>query len=76
MIVSQCADPGVPVNGTRAGNVFNVGSTVTFKCDLGFDLQGISSATCGVDGMWSSQLPTCSGNKFDFQTYFINLILN
>ena len=66
ILVSECGDPGVPTNGTREGDVFNVGSTVTFECEKGFDLEGISSVICGVDGRWSTQAPTCSGKNSCF----------
>uniref|UniRef100_A0A7M5WWI0 Uncharacterized protein n=1 Tax=Clytia hemisphaerica TaxID=252671 RepID=A0A7M5WWI0_9CNID len=58
--ISLCEDPGKPTNGTRIGDDFTVGSSVSFKCDEGFLLEGQSSITCGVNGKWNAQAPTCT----------------
>lgn len=33
---NECHDPGVPVNGQRYGDQFQLGSSVAFRCDQGF----------------------------------------
>lgn len=33
---NECHDPGVPVNGQRYGDQFQLGSSVAFRCDHGF----------------------------------------
>lgn len=38
-------------------NLYN--STIYFSCDLGFHLDGESSARCLIDGSWSAETPTC-----------------
>lgn len=37
------------------------GSIVTYRCDPSFVLMGNSSQTCGPDGEWTGQPPTCGG---------------
>ncbi|XP_028834623.1 CUB and sushi domain-containing protein 3-like isoform X3 [Denticeps clupeoides] len=59
----SCFDPGNVMNGTRVGNDFKLGSTVTFHCDAGYLLQGYSTLTCimGDTGRpeWNRALPSC-----------------
>ena len=60
-VVVSCGDPGVPTDGSREGSLFIVGSSVNFRCQKGFQLDGLSSSVCGIDGKWSSSTPKCSG---------------
>ena len=55
----ECGDPGIPVNGYTMGNDFTYGSTVTFSCDIGYELQGNKTALCQADGQWNATIPTC-----------------
>ena len=55
----ECDDPGEPLNGHSMGNDFVYGSTVTFSCDAGYELQGNTTALCQVDGQWNITTPTC-----------------
>ena len=57
--IVECGDPGIPVNGHSTGNNFTYGSTVTFTCDIGYELQGNKTALCQADGQWSSNIPLC-----------------
>uniref|UniRef100_A0A672SF25 CUB and sushi domain-containing protein 3-like n=1 Tax=Sinocyclocheilus grahami TaxID=75366 RepID=A0A672SF25_SINGR len=58
-----CFDPGSVMNGTRLGGDYKLGSTVTFHCDPGYQLQGYSSLTCVMGGTnrpeWNRALPSC-----------------
>uniref|UniRef100_A0AAQ5ZW41 CUB and Sushi multiple domains 1 n=1 Tax=Amphiprion ocellaris TaxID=80972 RepID=A0AAQ5ZW41_AMPOC len=64
---NECHDPGVPVNGQRYGDQFQLGSSVAFRCDQGFiRTQVIIENTCIVtciiqDGnvVWSAAVPRC-----------------
>ncbi len=60
-----CFDPGSVMNGTRLGGDYKLGSTVTFHCDPGYQLQGYSSLTCVMGGTnrpeWNRALPSCQG---------------
>ncbi|XP_072548530.1 CUB and sushi domain-containing protein 3 isoform X2 [Salminus brasiliensis] len=58
-----CFDPGSVMNGTRLGSDYKLGSTVTFHCEPGYQLQGYSTLTC-VMGQnnrpeWNRALPSC-----------------
>ena len=57
--IVECGDPGIPVNGHTTGNNFTYGSTVTFTCDIGYELQGNKTALCQADGQWNATTPTC-----------------
>ncbi|CAG05694.1 unnamed protein product [Tetraodon nigroviridis] len=60
---NECHDPGVPVNGQRYGDQFQLGSSVAFRCDHGFiRTQGSDQVTCIIqDGnvVWSAAVPRC-----------------
>ena len=46
-----------------------------FSCDLGFNLQGTSARTCGSDGTWDNEQPTCeiAGTDGTFTIWIIKL---
>ena len=58
LVVANCKDPGIPRNGTRTGDNFGHGQTVSFTCNNGYTLIGSKSMVCR-NGVWSSSLPQC-----------------
>uniref|UniRef100_A0A8C3UBV4 CUB and Sushi multiple domains 2 n=1 Tax=Catharus ustulatus TaxID=91951 RepID=A0A8C3UBV4_CATUS len=60
----SCFDPGSIKNGTRVGTDLKLGSTITFYCDGGYDIQGGPTLTCvmGGDGKptWNKPRPSCT----------------
>ena len=59
--VIDCGDPGNPENGRRilqGGTTYQ--SNVTYECDPGLSLVGVSFRTCGADGTWSGSQPSCT----------------
>uniref|UniRef100_A0A8C7GAZ9 CUB and Sushi multiple domains 3 n=2 Tax=Oncorhynchus TaxID=8016 RepID=A0A8C7GAZ9_ONCKI len=58
-----CFDPGNVMNGTRLGNDYKLGSTVTFSCEAGYLLQGHSTLTCVMGNSkrpeWDRARPSC-----------------
>uniref|UniRef100_A0A8C9F9J0 CUB and Sushi multiple domains 2 n=1 Tax=Pavo cristatus TaxID=9049 RepID=A0A8C9F9J0_PAVCR len=60
----SCFDPGSIKNGTRVGTDLKLGSTITYYCDGGYDIEGASTLTCimGEDGKpaWNKPRPTCT----------------
>ena len=73
--VTSCWDLDVlpPKNGKRTGNDFGIGSTVTFSCDEGYELDGESKLTCRSDGLWSDMVPLCKGMFNNLRPYFCSL---
>ncbi|XP_066304995.1 CUB and sushi domain-containing protein 1-like [Branchiostoma lanceolatum] len=64
-----CRDPGAPVHGQRQGDSFQPGDTVSFSCDVGYNLVGTATLTC-VPGtvyeyQWDYELPIC---KYEHST--------
>lgn len=57
----SCLDPGIPVNGHRHGNNFNIRSTVTFSCDPGYTLSDEEPLICERNHQWNHALPSCDG---------------
>ncbi|XP_078253265.1 CUB and sushi domain-containing protein 3 isoform X2 [Rhinoraja longicauda] len=60
---NECPDPGIPINGRRFGDNFQLGSSVSVLCEEGFiKTQGTETITCVLkDGrvMWSGPIPRC-----------------
>jgi hypothetical protein len=62
--VTVCSDPPTISNGARtwtAGEPAQVGTTVDYTCDSGYELDGATVITCDINGNWTSP-PTCSGS--------------
>nr|XP_009858194.1 P-selectin-like [Ciona intestinalis] len=66
-----------PVNGVvQCNDLNNIGSTCTFSCSPGYELNGTANSDCigggnnGVIGVWTSPAPTCQerGQCRDVQT--------
>ena len=58
----HCDDPGVPDDGYRNGDDFNVGVTLQFSCNSGFVLYGSKTITCeqgNYEAYWTDDAPTC-----------------
>ena len=43
------------------------GATATYSCDPEYDLSGAQTRTCGQDGRWSGQEPTCESKFSEWQ---------
>ena len=52
------ADGQVSVSGTTTGGV------ATYSCNQGYGLTGLSTRTCGTDGVWNGTAPTCGKNNY------------
>lgn len=61
---TTCNDPGIPQNGTRYGDSREPGDTISFQCDPGYQVQGVSEITCvqlNNRFFWQPDPPTCIG---------------
>ncbi|CAH1243596.1 CR1 [Branchiostoma lanceolatum] len=55
-----CGEPNALSHGTLQGTDFTYGKTVSYKCDTGFQLQGLNQRTCQADKTWGGEAPTCT----------------
>ncbi|XP_030679232.1 CUB and sushi domain-containing protein 2 isoform X5 [Nomascus leucogenys] len=60
----SCFDPGSIKNGTRVGSDLKLGSSVTYYCHGGYEVEGASTLSCilGPDGkpVWNNPRPACT----------------
>ena len=57
---SDCGAINELINGTvnlPGGTTF--GNTVTYMCDVGYNMTGTSQRQCGADGQWTGSPPIC-----------------
>ena len=54
-----CPDLTAPANGQVVVNGMTPGDTATYSCDMGFELDGVETVTCGDNGAWSARPPVC-----------------
>lgn len=63
---NECPDPGIPLNGRRFGDSFQLGSSISVVCEEGFiKTQGADTITCHLEdgkAMWSGLIPKCEGS--------------
>ena len=57
--IALCPSLTDPANGMVMWTGLNPGSTATYTCDEGFELNGVETRTCQSDGTWSDVPPTC-----------------
>ncbi|XP_033101174.1 sushi, von Willebrand factor type A, EGF and pentraxin domain-containing protein 1-like isoform X2 [Anneissia japonica] len=57
--IISCLRPIIPIHGFMDGQNFTYGSTVSFRCEEGYQLSGDATMTCGANGRWSSNVPVC-----------------
>ena len=59
----NCGDPGTPTNGQRSLSSTTYNSVVTYTCDVGYSLQGLSSRKCLYTGQWTGNVTLCIGKS-------------
>ncbi|XP_078575446.1 sushi, von Willebrand factor type A, EGF and pentraxin domain-containing protein 1-like isoform X3 [Branchiostoma floridae x Branchiostoma japonicum] len=55
----SCGDPGTITHGRLEGRDFTYNQTVTYRCDVGFELRGTKQRRCLANRAWSGETPTC-----------------
>ncbi|MBZ3871168.1 Sushi, von Willebrand factor type A, EGF and pentraxin domain-containing protein 1 [Sciurus carolinensis] len=55
----KCKAPGNPENGHSSGEIHTVGAEVTFSCEEGYQLVGVTKITCLESGEWNHPRPHC-----------------
>lgn len=62
----SCFDPGTIKNGSRVGSDLKLGSSITYYCHGGYEVEGSSTLSCvlGPDGKpaWNNPRPVCTGS--------------
>ena len=56
---SPCPELTDPANGMVTWTGLTPGSTATYTCNEGFELNGVQTRTCQSDATWSDDPPTC-----------------
>ena len=59
----DCGDPGSVSNGGRTLVSTLFSSRVRYFCSRGYVLDGNVERTCGADGEWSGNTPSCVGEQ-------------
>ncbi|KAM5298505.1 sushi, von Willebrand factor type A, EGF and pentraxin domain-containing protein 1 [Ctenodactylus gundi] len=55
----KCKPPGNPENGRSSGETYTVGADITFSCEEGYELVGVTKITCMASGEWDHLRPSC-----------------
>ncbi len=56
----ECDAPAKTIsNGRMLGSVFTYGSTISYTCDPGYELEGHQNRTCLGSGQWDRPIPVC-----------------
>ena len=73
-LAGVCKDPGLLDNGNVIGNEYSYNSSISFRCNLGYELLGSASLTCNK-GTWSGVIPACK-SKYSrrFQLHMCTLL--
>ena len=59
-LIINCSDPGNPINSIQInGGNFSYNSTVSYSCELGYNLTGADTLTCLATGSWDAPVPLC-----------------
>ena len=63
--ITVCPPPTTLSHGhlTPIMNQYTYGTVVTFSCDAGYNLMGMSTTTCIDGGQWSADTPQCKGEE-------------
>ncbi|XP_062315308.1 sushi, von Willebrand factor type A, EGF and pentraxin domain-containing protein 1-like [Osmerus eperlanus] len=64
-VMTTCQKPSIDEGVVTGGSVsvYSIGESVTFTCNPGFSMSGSRQISCGLEGKWLPQLPTCLRSK-------------
>jgi len=43
---------------------WKAGDNVTYSCQRGYVVNGMATSTCGLDGKWTTKVPSCESSLF------------
>ena len=69
---NQCPDLPDPVRGRVTVNGRNYLDTAEYQCDRGYVLSGDRVRTCGVNGIWGGDAPTCISKWSNIKLWGVN----
>ena len=55
----NCKNPEPFTNGSITGEDYSSGSSIQFRCNVGYQLLGSEKIAC-VNGTWSETIPECT----------------
>ena len=58
-----CSELISPINGKVTWTGLTSGSTATYTCDSGYELDGYQNRTCRITGTWTRYTPYCRRMK-------------
>ena len=61
LLAVSCGFLDSPKNGLVSFSGITVGSIAQYSCFPGYLLAGVAKRTCGTNGQWSDEAPTCQG---------------
>lgn len=56
---SNCGSPDREENTTVLENDYRIGKEITYKCPVGYTIDGVDKRKCLPNGFWSDSPPTC-----------------
>lgn len=62
-VIVNCPSLTAPPNGQLSGTDVAVGSTVQVTCNIGYQLSGSETRTCGANGAWSGTDALCNSRS-------------
>lgn len=64
----RCTKPKTPQNLsiTPMQPFYVYQDKITYECDEGYVIRGFSTDTCGSDGEFSGQIPSCESKTIEF----------
>ena len=69
-----CPDLTYPENGQVVMSGMTPGDTAMYSCNVGFELVGADTVTCGSDGVWSVGPPVCIRELFHIFVLVIRIL--
>ena len=68
-----CEEPEVPAGSYVVGYDFNIHSSIEYHCEVGYLLHGEAKHTCGKNGEWTGEVPSCECKLPTFRISLINI---
>uniref|UniRef100_A0ABM0M9L1 Protein mesh-like n=1 Tax=Saccoglossus kowalevskii TaxID=10224 RepID=A0ABM0M9L1_SACKO len=57
--IVECGEVMAPSHGNVNGDMFTYGEIVTFSCDVGYIINGVTEIECLASGQWNDSTPSC-----------------